>query len=53
MSKVRYIIKPENAWWKVVRQNEDGSETEMALTGSERDAKDTVADLEAQEESSD
>lgn len=44
----RYLVKPETLW-KVIRQNEDGSEDILAVADTEEEAEETSAYLKEQE----
>jgi hypothetical protein len=44
----RYLVKPET-FWKVIRQNDDGTENVLAVADTEEEAKETSAHLEEQE----
>jgi hypothetical protein len=44
----RYLVKPETLW-KVIRQNEDGTEDILAVADTEEEAEETSAYLKKQE----
>lgn len=44
----RYLVKPETLW-KVIRQNEDGTEDILAVADTEEEAEETSAYLKEQE----
>jgi len=44
----RYLVKPE-IFWKVIRQNEDGTEDILAVADTKEEAEETSAYLKEQE----